>query len=90
MLHYQAVCGGYRFRGMADTPSESDYRFEKNGWRYYGDFGQVQAYGRPNQVVCLQPFSLPYMDMVKVTVVAGAKTRRDLQAVGDELGVTFT
>jgi hypothetical protein len=37
MLHHQAVSGGFRFCGMADVPEQSNYRFEENGWTYYGE-----------------------------------------------------
>jgi hypothetical protein len=88
MLHYQAVNDGFRFCGRADAPEQSSYRFEEHGWRYFGEVGSILAYSRPNQVVCLAPpDDLPFMQ--KWSILAGGKTRRDLQSIGDELGVAF-
>jgi hypothetical protein len=87
MLHYQAVNGGFRYCGRADAPDQSDYRFEENGWTYYGEVNSLTAYSRTNQVVCLTPpGDLPFMQ--KWSILAGARTRRDLQAIADDLGVT--
>jgi hypothetical protein len=62
MLHYQAVSGGFRFCGRADAPDQSSYRFENNGWTYYGELNSLKAYSRRNQVVCLMPpGDLPFM-----------------------------
>ncbi|HXG12142.1 MAG TPA: hypothetical protein VNK04_20475 [Gemmataceae bacterium] len=88
ILHYQAVNNGFPFCSMADAPDRFDYDFEENGWTYYGEIGAVRAYSRSNQVVCLQPPALPFMDALQV--LAGAKTKRDLQAIGDDLGMTLT
>jgi hypothetical protein len=90
MLHYQAVSGGFRFCGSATVPDEAaPYRFAKHGWTCYGEIGGLKAYSRSNQVVCLQPFMWPFIDTVNASVLAGAKTKEDLQAIGDDLGLTF-
>jgi len=88
MLHYQAVSGGYRFSGGADAPDQSDYRFEEQGWTYYGEVNSLEAYSRRNQVVCLTPPSdFPFMQ--KWSVLAGGKTKGDLQGIATDLGLTF-
>jgi hypothetical protein len=88
MLHHHAAGGGFRFCGTADAPEQSSYRFEEHGWTYSGQVRATLAYRRPNQVVCLEPpGDLPFMQ--KWSILAGGKTRRDLQAIGDELGVSF-
>lgn len=88
MLHYQAVCGGFRFCGGVDAPERLSYRFEGHGWRYAGKTGGISAYRRPNQVVCLTPPSdLPFQR--NGSILAGGKTRRDLQGIAEELGVSF-
>jgi len=86
MLHYQAVSGGFRFSGRADAPDQSSYRFEEHGWTYYGEVNSLEAYSRPNQVVCLlPPGDLPFMQ--KWSVLAGGKTKSDLEAIAADLGV---
>lgn len=88
MLHYQAVGDGYRFCGQADAPDESNYRFEEHGWTHYGKVNSMQAYSRPNQVVCLMPpGDHPFMQ--KWSILAGGKTKRDLQAIETDLGIAF-
>jgi hypothetical protein len=88
MLHFQAVSGGLRFCGTADAPDRTDYRFEENGWKHYGEVYSLQAYSRPNQVVCLAPpGDLPFMQ--KWSVRAGARTKGDLRTIAEDLGLTF-
>jgi len=89
MLHWQAVNGGFPFCGTGDAPDESAYRFETNGWTYHGEIGGAQTYNRSKQVVCLEPVMLPFMDTMKVLVLAGAKTKGGLQAIANELGVAL-
>jgi hypothetical protein len=86
MLHYNAVSGGFRYCGSADAPEQSDYRFEDHGWTAYGEVNSLLAYSRPNQVVCLMPpGDLPFQQ--RWSVLAGGKTRSDLRAIAEELGV---
>jgi hypothetical protein len=88
MLHYNAVSGGFPFCGGADAPEQSDYRFEDRGWTKYGEVNSLLAYSRPGQAVCLMPpGNLPFLQ--RWSVLAGAKTKADLRAVGGEIGVTF-
>jgi hypothetical protein len=88
MLHYQAVNDGFDFCGTADAPDLSSYRFEDHGWTYYGEVNSLQAYSRANQVVCLMPpGDAPWM--LKWSVLAGGKTKADLKAIADDLGLTF-
>lgn len=88
MLHYQAVSDGMPFCGGGEAPEETDYRFERHGWKYYGTTGGILAHSRPNQVVCLQPpGDLPFMR--NWWVLVGAKTRRDRQVIADELGIAL-
>jgi hypothetical protein len=88
MLHYQAVMGGYRFCCRADAPETSDYRFEKHGWNSYGEVSTVNAYSRTNQVVCLTPPG-PLRFQTRWSIWAGAKTKKELQAIGDEIGISL-
>ncbi len=89
MLHYHAVDGGFRFCGMADAPEETDYRFEKHGWTFYGEVKSLQAYSRPHQVVCLlPPGNLPFAE--RWSVMAAAKSKRELAAIAEEIGLTFS
>jgi len=88
MLHYQAVMGGFRFCARADAPEQTSCRFEEHGWTCSGQVGSVLAFRRPNQVVCLEPpGDLPFMK--RWSILAGGKTRRHLEALGKELGVSF-
>lgn len=86
MLHYQAVNGGCRFCGTADFPQPSSYRFEEHGWTCYGEMRSMLAYSRPNQVVCLMPPGESLWTQ-GTSVWAGGKTKADLRAIADELGV---
>jgi hypothetical protein len=89
MLHYQAVSGGFRFCGRADAGDGPGYDLEEHGWTYYGEVNSLMAFSRPNQSVCLMPTMLPFMDKAAVSVLAGAKTKADLQAIAHDLGLTF-
>src|SRR5262249_1469038 len=87
MLHYQAVSGGFRYYGRADAPPRSNYSFEEHGWRYYGEVNGLMAFSRPNQVVCLMPpGDLPFMQ--KWSILAGAKSKHDIQTISAEIGVS--
>ena len=88
MLHYQAVNGGFRFCGTAAAPDKLRYQFEANGWTDYGVVNSLRALSRPNQVVCLMPpGDLPWMQ--KWSILAGGKTKRDLQTIAADLAVVF-
>jgi hypothetical protein len=88
MMHYQAVSGGFRFTGQADAPKQSGYRFEQHGWKRYGVVNSLIAYSRSNQVVCLMPpGDLPFMQ--NWWVLAGAKTKQELQSLAGELELKF-
>lgn len=88
-LHYNAVSGGFRFCGSGDAPEQSAYRFKDHGWTCYGEVNSLLAYSRPNQAVCLiPPGNLPFMQ--RWSVLAGGKTKGDLRAIADELGVAVT
>ena len=88
MLHYHAVNGGLPFCNAADAPETTDYRFENHGWIYHGEVNSLKAYGRTNQVVCLMPpGDLPFM--TNWTVLAGAKTKGLLNALADEIGLSW-
>jgi len=89
MFHYQAVSGGFRFCAAADAGDGPNYDLVEHGWTYYGEVNSLMAFSRPNQVVCLMPAMLPFMDKMTVSVLAGAKTNGDLQAIADDLGLTF-
>jgi hypothetical protein len=75
---------------MGDAPDKTEYRFDANGWTDHGDIGGVQAYSRANQVVCVQPNQFPFIDEIKVSVLAGAKTKKNLKLIADQLGVKLT
>ena len=88
MLHYQAVNGGFRHCGIADSPTKTRYRFEEHGWTCCGKVNSLLAYSRPNQVVCLSPpGDLAFMR--NWSVQAGGKTKRDLHAIATDLGLNF-
>ncbi len=88
MLHYQAVSGGCRYCGGGDAPEQSSYRFEAHGWTYHGQVTSMSAYSRPNQVVCVMPPG-PLRFMQNWRVLAGGKTKRDLETIAAEVGVTL-
>ena len=89
MLHYHAVSGGFRFCPPPNAPEQSEYRFEKNGWTLRGEVNSLLAYSRQDQVVCLMPpGDLPFMQ--KWSVLVGAKSKANLKAVAEEIGVTFS
>jgi len=89
MLHYHAVNGGFRYCEMGAAPAETSYRFEEHGWTCYGTVNSLTAYSRRNQVVCVSPPSdLPFMK--GWSVLAGGKTKRDLQTIAAEVGISIT
>jgi hypothetical protein len=87
MLHYQAVLGGFPFCGTAGGLDHVSNRLRK-GWTYYGEVNRLRAYSRSHQVVCLVPAGdVPFMPAM--SVLAGAKTKRDLQAIARDLAVAI-
>jgi hypothetical protein len=87
MLHYQAVSGGFPSCGMGSAPDDVSRRL-RNGWSYCGEVNRMKAYSRSNQVVCLMPGGgVPFTPAMGV--LAGGKTRGDLQAIANDLGVTL-
>jgi hypothetical protein len=86
MLHYQAVNGGFRFCRTA-SPGDGTVQRLQNGWTYYGEVNRLKAYSRSNQAVCLMPLGDAFMNAI--SVLPGAKTKNDLQAIGDDLQVTI-
>jgi hypothetical protein len=88
MLPYQAVNGGFDFSGWAGGPVRRGYQFAEHGWRYYGTVRRMRAYSRPRQAVCVVPPSdVPFLR--GRTVLAAAKTARELRALADDLGVVI-
>ncbi len=88
MLHYQAVCGGFRFCGGAQAPENPTSRLRRRGWTNVGQIHSQVALSRPHQAVCvLPPGDLPFPQ--GWTILAGGKTRRDLQAIGVDLGISL-
>ena len=86
MLHYQAVSGGCRYCGGGDAPEQSSCRFEEHGWTCHGRVNSMSAYSRPDQVVCVMPPGpLPFMQNWRV--LAGGKTKRDLETIAAEIGI---
>jgi hypothetical protein len=88
MLHHQAVSGGlpHCFCESVGLSNASPVRFKKHEWKYYGELKGEEMYSRPNQVFCYSLFDLPMRQ--GWIIMAGAKTKRDLQALGSELGVS--
>ncbi|WP_165247090.1 hypothetical protein [Paludisphaera soli] len=87
MLHHQAVYGGLphlAFGAFTKTPISAD-RLAKLGWKNYGEMKGETSYSRPNQVVTVAPIALPFAK--GWTVNAGARTKRDLEAIQAELGL---
>jgi hypothetical protein len=89
ILCYQAVRGGLPYCGAADAPENSNYRLDDE-WTYFGEVGGAKTYGRANQAICLEMIILPFVDKPRITLSAGAKTKRDLQAIANDLGVRFS
>lgn len=94
MLHYQAVNGGLRFTGTAESPEEPR-QLAKRGWKSFGRVNSMRAFSRPGQVVCLMPppgedSLLPRWMPKHWTIHAGGKTQRDLSAIGEDLGLSFS
>jgi hypothetical protein len=90
MLHHQAISDGlpHCFFKDIDTPNISGFHFDKHGWKYYGELKGEEMYSRPNQVLCYSLFPLDLSRRLGWAVFAGAKTKRDLQAIASELGVS--
>lgn len=88
MLHHQAISGGlpHHFHEFIDPSNTSKIRFDKRLWTYCGQLKGEQLYSRPNQVVGFFFLDLPFGQ--RWTVMAGARTKRDLQAIASEFGVT--
>jgi hypothetical protein len=87
MLHYQAVAGGLPFCGTGSATADCLDRLQ-SGWSYYGQVNGMRAYSRSNQVVCfMPPGDLPFMN--SMSALAGAKTKGDLQAIADDLGLAL-
>ncbi|HEY2584140.1 MAG TPA: hypothetical protein VGI81_00075 [Tepidisphaeraceae bacterium] len=88
MLCYNAVSGGFRLCAKAEVADHAGYRFEKQGWTFYGEVNSLRAYARCGQVLCLlPPGDLPFMN--KWSVLIGGKTKSDLQEIADEVGLAI-
>lgn len=85
MLHQQAVSGGYRFHESVPAPDDI-YEKLKKDWEYVGEVNEFWAFSRQNQAACLMAGSgLPFMpDMM---LMAAGKTAKDVEAIGESLGV---
>ena len=81
MLCWQAVAGGLRAVGLAE-PVRPEARRALRGWQSVGKFGGLAAFVRHGRVVCAQE------DGEAAMLYLGARSRRDLGALGAELGVT--
>jgi len=87
MLHHQAVSDGFRFCGRAQVPDKLGYLCREHGWTFYGEMRGTRTYSRPNQVLCFEPpANLPSAE--NWSALVGGKTKRDLQAITAELGLT--
>lgn len=87
MLHYQAVSGGYRHIASSQAPDHAATQLRKH-WTYYGEVNGLAAFSRSNQVVCVMPpGDLPFMQ--KPTLMAGAKTKAEMETIANDLGVDF-
>ena len=80
MLHYQAVSGGLPYLGSSELTENANRRL-KSDWNYVGQLHGQRAYSRQNQVVFLTSF------FDSPILMAGAKTKDDLQAIERDLGV---
>jgi hypothetical protein len=88
MLHHQAVSGGlpHCFGALIDASSDVHDKFDITKWTHYGELKGENVYSRSNQVFCFSFFDLPIGQGWMIS--AGAKTKRDLQAIAAELGVS--
>jgi hypothetical protein len=88
MLHHQAVSGGlpHCFCDSIDISDISKIKFNKDEWRCYGELKGENLFSRPNQVFCFSQVDLPFRQGWMIS--AGGKTKRDLKAIGAELGVS--
>jgi hypothetical protein len=87
MLHYQAASGGFDHCGSTEAP-DNLHEMLKKGWTYAGEVDQLWAFNRQNQVVCVTAGnSLPFMPAL--VLLAGGKTRDDLQSIEESLRVTL-
>ncbi|AMV35888.1 hypothetical protein [Planctomyces sp. SH-PL62] len=87
MLHHQAVSGGlpHLAFGTFTASPISAHRLAERGWKGYGEMKGEACYSRPNQVITVAPVALPWAR--GWTVNAGARTKRDLEAIRSELGL---
>jgi hypothetical protein len=87
MLHHQAVSGGLAHHALGaftKTPISAG-RLAQQGWKSYGEMKGETCYSRPNQVITVAPVALPFAKGWMIN--AGAKTKRDLDAIRSELGL---
>ena len=77
MLHYQAVCGGFKHCATSSPPQDWKARLKRD-WSCYGTVNRLAAYSRQNQVVCVEP---------DLGLLAAGKTRTDLHALVRDLGL---
>ena len=89
MLHYHAVCDGFKFCKSGAAPDDAYDRLKKDGWKYVGEVQKLWAFSRPNQVVCITPSGGQYF-MPSMILMAGGKTKADIKAISDSLGVKLS
>jgi hypothetical protein len=89
MIQYHAANGGLPYAASGFAPDPIAYRFDLHGWTAQSEVGSVFVCCRANQVVCLTPpGDLPFMQDWSIT--AAAKSKSELQAIGEEIGVRLT
>lgn len=78
MLHWQAVCGGLEFAGIADITQEQAGRI-RAAWRFIGKSGDLEAFGGEGRAACI----IGGDDSPQLYV--GGRTEEDFEAIEAEL-----
>lgn len=88
LLHYQAVSDGFRFCASGSAPDDVHEKLKRD-WQYVGEVNQLWAFNRQDQVVCIMAGGgLPFMPAMML--MAGGRTARDIESIGDSLGVELS
>lgn len=87
MLHYQAVADAMHYCASCEATVETVAVLDAD-WAFAGAVGQLQAFHRQNQVICLLPGE-ELGCMPNIMIFAGAKTRADLAEIEESLSISL-